>query len=305
MADELTGMTVDEVLSSPENNEIMQALAAADEGDAVEAEVSAPESRRPEGERTVIEDVSIDDILAFGEPKEEATEAAEPEPEGEAAPDEYDAMLSHLNELAGTILGNQAAPPIAAPPEPVVAPVAATPAPAPASPVEVTDDLLYEISTDPVAHQNYMARYAEQVRLDVMREMGPAMISHAFEAFAAANFENDVVAKYPQLAAEAPNLLVVAYRKAREAMPNAPYAQLRDSIFTTLDSVVAKKDNIVKSGVRKDVRGAFAPKGGTRTARPNAAKPAPTDPTRTVLAEIAGLPLDSPDASRHLRAMGL
>ena len=305
----LSGVTATDVFAGgPGSDEATRALAEALHDDDI-APVAPPAPTQDFNEMVSTEELTPEQILGLAPKKE-----AEPEPVVEQAaeeevpdgPDAFDTMLAELNALAGTVLGQTAVP---APVEPVVeAPVA--PAPAPVAPpaafsLDVTEDTLYQIATDPTAYRAHMAQYAEQIKLETMRELGPAMISTAFEAFNAYQFEADVVAKFPKLAAEAPNLLVVAYRKAKEAAPNAPYAQLRDSVFATLEAVNAKKDNIVKSGVRKDVRGAFAPKANTRTVRPNTAPPAPADPTRTALAEIAGVSLDSADSARHLRAMGL
>lgn len=240
------------------------------------------------------EEMSAEEILATftGEKKEEPAEpVAEAQAEAEAEPevDAFEAMLSSLNELAGAALGQTA---VAAPVEPVVEAPVAAPAPVVPSPafnLDVTEDTLYQIATDPAAYKNHMAQYAEHIKLETMREIGPSIISTAFEAFYAAQFENDVVEKYPQIAAEAPNLLVVAYRKAKEAAPNAPYNQLRDSIFKTLDSVLAKKTSIEKSGKQKDVRGRFAPEKATRTARPAAPAAKRVDPTEEAFGMINNL----------------
>ena len=303
----ISGVNASDVFAGgPGSDEATRALAEALSDDDI-APVNPPAPTQEFNEMvSATEELTPEQILGLV-PKPEAAEPVQEEvaEEEPAGPDAFDTMLADLNALAGNVLGQSAVP---VPVEPVVeAPVAPAPVPVPATAfsMDVTSDQLFEIATDPEAYKSHMAAYAEKIKLETLREIGPSIISTAFEAFNAYQFEKDVFAKYPKIAAEAPNLLVVAYRKAKEAMPNAPYDQLRDSIFATLDSVNAKKDNIVKSGAKKDIRGTFAPKANTRTVRPNTAPPAPADPTRTALAEIAGVSLDSADSARHLRAMGL
>lgn len=213
---------------------------------------------------------------------------------------QYETLLAQLEGEAAAELGDtvapapkaeeiQEAPALAQ--QPVVAPLA----------VAAPDwETFSNIVTDPDAFNQYMGQFASQIQQQTLQAMAPFIANQVAITAAANRFEADFFEKHPAMK-QYPQLVVKALQKAQRETPNASFDDLFVSTEKNLEYVLNVKSAIEKSGTRKDVRGRFAPKGGTRSSHAGQPKPK-VDPTTEAFNDMYALP-QSP-SSDLMRAIG-
>ena len=267
------------LLGSPEAHP----LEAAIEQNAVEAVTEKPARRSKSAAESQFEpdgvEMTPEEIVNQFLPSAPKQDEAEPEATAPDDDEAFNSFLSTLNELAGQALGPlavaapepQASPPApqqqapAAPPAPAI-PVSTNPTAAMSFADELDEDKLYELVTSPEAFRRYVASVGERAQQQTMQTMQTAMYKAATDAIHANKFEEEVCVRYPGIVEKAPNLVIAAYRQAKEQMPYAPYDELKSAVFSKIDIVWSKYGAIEKTAkTPKDMRGIMAPKSASRS----------------------------------------
>lgn len=213
---------------------------------------------------------------------------------------QYEALLSQLEGEASVALGETVAP---APAKEEIAEAPALAQQPVATPLDVQPpdwETFSNIVTDPEAFTQYMGQFASQIQQQTLQAMAPVIANQVAITAAANRFEADFFEKHPAMK-QYPQLVVKALQKAQRETPNASFDDLFVSTEKNLEYVLNVKSAIEKSGTRKDVRGRFAPKGGTRSSHAGQPKPK-VDPTTEAFNDMYALP-QSP-ASDLMRAIG-